>query len=510
MDRKDQDIQKVATELIGLIQKESLSKATNKLMAFNQDGKAGRFNLIRLLISYAQQRNDIAIVGWALEAFEAMKSKAPKDQTLYYDVANGYQVFYELSVKEDRINAYEQEKVLRAAIKYFGKAGTDPMALTNLGNLYDYIGRPVEAIKYYDLALKRDKAFGMALGNKAQALETLAPISGYVNTYLIKAHQLYIEALSHEQSVQDIGGSYAVEHFKHRSDYIAEQFKKIGRTDLLTVDLAHTHQEAAITDELVKFYIEFCYRDELYLNLHLSDNYANASIGDNLFPVLRTGVEDDDKQYVEDIAFRFNEISEAFISARMALVQSQYTSSAFSSISEQTVLVDNLDYSVSNIYVGHLKMAYKEAFSTLDKIAVLLNHYLELGHPEESVYYHNVWFEKDADEKQPQISDRVKSEPYLVGLYLLCQDLRGSKYSHLRNALTHRYARTYRVINGPKGTYTFEELSDITTDVMYKVKCAITYLSLFITRKERAKHGRQQGLVIDMPLSTRQNLDIWQ
>lgn len=508
MNNKSLSVQQVAGELIGLIRKKELLKATNKLMAFNQDGKVGRFNLIRLLISYSQQKNDAVVVRWALEAFETMKSKAPNDQKLYYDVANGYQVLYELKVQEDRTNAYEQEGVLRSAINYFEKAGANPMALTNLGNLYDYIGRPIEAIKYYDLALKKDDTFGMALGNKAQALETLAHVSGYTNTYLIKAYQLYKEALSNEQSVQDIGGSYAIEHFKGHSDHIAEQFKKIGRPDLLTSNLTHAHQEAPNNDELTQFYIDFCYRNELYLNLHLSDNYANASIGDRLFPVLRTGVKDDDKQYVEDIAFRFNEISESFISARMALVQSQYTNSAFSFISEQTILVDNLDYSVSNIYVGYLKMAYKEAFSTLDKIAVLLNHYLDLGYSEESVYYHNVWFEKNTDEKSPKISKKIKSEPYLVGLYLLCQDL-WSRYSHLRNALTHRYVRIYRIINGPKGTYTFEELSDITTDVMYKVKCAITYLSLFITRNEHFKHEHQQGLVIDMPLSTRQNLDIW-
>jgi len=55
------------------------------------------------------------------------------------------------------------------------------------------------------------------------------------------------------------------------------------------------------------------------------------------------------------------------------------------------------DHSASNIYVGHLKMAYKEAFAALDKIAVLINHYLDLGLPEQQCYYGTVWYEHGPD-----------------------------------------------------------------------------------------------------------------
>jgi hypothetical protein len=80
----------------------------------------------------------------------------------------------------------------------------------------------------------------------------------------------------------------------------------------------------------------------------------------------------------------------------MSLVQSQYTTPDFSAISQQTTLVNLLDYSVSNIYVGQLKSAYKEAFSALDKIAILVNHYLDLGFPEDRCDYRNVWYEHNA------------------------------------------------------------------------------------------------------------------
>ncbi len=250
----------------------------------------------------------------------------------------------------------------------------------------------------------------------------------------------------------------------------------------------------------------------MYLNLHLVDKTASASVGDSVVPQLITRISDGDGQhYVNDIIFRLNEITEAYVTARMSLVQSQYTNPDFSAISNQTTLVNLLDYSVSNIYVGHLKLAYKEAFSALDKIAVLINHYLGLGFSEDRCYYRNVWYEYDTNgemQDPPIIASKVKAEGYrLFGLYLLCQELCGSKYSHIRNALTHRYLRVYRAVKGPKGTYMFEDLTQITIDVLYKIKCAIMYVSLFIESKEGAKRG--EGMMAQMPLSTKQNLDIW-
>jgi hypothetical protein len=67
--------------------------------------------------------------------------------------------------------------------------------------------------------------------------------------------------------------------------------------------------------------------------------------------------------------------------------------------------------------------------------------------------------------------------------------------------------RIYGAIKGPEGTYLFEELTRITIEVLYKVKCAIMYVSLFIESKEASKHGT--GLTVEMPLETGQNLDIW-
>ena len=494
----------------------SHDRAIEKMVSFQGDRQITRFSLLQLVIATGQEVRNRQLIQVGLDAFERLKAKLPKgDPTLYYNVATGYQELYAFQLGQDGANIFGCENTIASALKYAARApATDPRVLTNLGNLYDEIGRPVEAIDCYERALAIDGNFGMALGNKAIAMQTLAPIVRYPTGYYIYAHQLYQAAFAHEQSILDVGGPAALEAFQTHDRSLVQWFTQRGQADKLNQDMRHDRHDDSAMSDFVKFYSEFCVHHDLYLNTHLVDRLAPASIGDSVVPQLITRAGDEDEQqYVCDIMFRLNEITEAYITARMALVQSQNTNDDLSTISNQTTLINLLDYSVSNIYVGHLKTAYKEAFSALDKIAVLINHYLGLGLKEDRCYYRTVWYEHDeaGEPVQPTvIAQQVKDQGYrLFGLYLLCQELCGSKYSHIRNALTHRYARVYRAVAGPKGTYTFEELTQTTIDALYKIKCAIMYISLFIEAKEQAKRGKETGSAINMPLNTDQNLDLW-
>lgn len=487
-------------------------RAVNKIMAFRPDGDVTRYTLVRMLVSIGQINRDERLVDCALQTFQRIKSKAPKDPGLYYDIANGYQTLYELRIAEGA-SPFECEQVVDQALKYFGKAGQDdPRVLTNRGNLHDMLGRPVEAIDCYEAAMQLDTAFGMAIGNKGMAVEYLAPIATYPATCRIYAHQLYQEALQHEGSIRQVGGDEALASFRLRDASLVRAFSDAGRAGLLDQDLRHEHYDESSLSPFVRFYTEFCVRHRLYLNLHIYDHTAAASIGDTVIPRFVTDTSERAFEDVNDIAFRLNEISESFMTARLALVQSQLTSDDLSAVSEQTTLINLYDYSASNVYVGCLKSAYKEAFGVLDKIAVLLNHYLGLGLQEDRCYYRSVWYVHGPDGSPldpPVIAPQVKQQGWrLFGLYLLCQDLCGSRYSQIRNALTHRYLRVYRMVDGPKGTYTFEELTRIAIEALYQIKCAIMYALLFIEANEHAKHSGTDR-VGTIPLSTRQHLDLW-
>jgi hypothetical protein len=339
----------------------------------------------------------------------------------------------------------------------------------------------------------------------------LAPVTRYPVTHLIQAHQLYQQALANPDSIAIAGLDGSLDSFRAADDAIVRYLTDPGQADRLDQDLRHEAHDDSALSGFVQFYTRFCLRQDLYLNLHLADRSAQASVGDEIVPPLVTSSEDgNQEQRVSDIMFRLNEIIESYSTARMALVQSQYVRDDFSALSEQTTLVNLLDYSASNIYVGHLKMAYKEAFSALDKIAILLNHYIGLGIPEEKCNYRTVWYEHGAGGTpvEPRVvSAKVKEQGWrLFGLYLLHHEV-GGKYADIRNILTHRYLRVFRTVKGPQHTYLFEDLTTITTEILYKVKCAIVYMSLFIHSKEQSTPG--EAPAVSIALNTNQHLDLW-
>lgn len=144
----------------------------------------------------------------------------------------------------------------------FKQVGTDD-TIVNLGNLYDEIGRPLEAIVTYEKVTARTPGFGMAIGNKALAVENLAPISEYQAAYLVYAHQLYEQALSHKESVIEHGGVHSLHDFTSRRNNIAAHLKHTGHEDWLERDLAHDAFNAEDYLEDEASYVQFCLENDL-------------------------------------------------------------------------------------------------------------------------------------------------------------------------------------------------------------------------------------------------------
>lgn len=188
-------------EILVLLKKQNdHDAAVAKIIGFRGKKPATRYTLIQVLLSTGQHYKDRELIQCALDAFDKVKAKAPNDSALYYDIATCYQELYDLRRRSDGANIFDCEDLIKQSLKYAQKASaSDPRVLTNLGNLYDTVGRPVDAIDCYDRALRRDESFGMAMGNKAMVVEALAPITSYSTTYMIYAHQLYQSALTHQQ-----------------------------------------------------------------------------------------------------------------------------------------------------------------------------------------------------------------------------------------------------------------------------------------------------------------------
>jgi LA2681-like HEPN len=165
-------------------------------------------------------------------------------------------------------------------------------------------------------------------------------------------------------------------------------------------------------------------------------------------------------------------------------------------------------------------MAFRMAYSILDKIAYFLNHYLALGIPEKRISFRTIWREKD----NGPVRDRfAKSENWpLRGLFWLSKDLfeenmrdstepEARAVAELRNHLEHKYVKVHEMLLPPMSvgdpfhdtlayTITRSDLERRTLRLMQLARSALIYLSLGMHREERQRAKGKKGLTATMSL----------
>jgi hypothetical protein len=118
----------------------------------------------------------------------------------------------------------------------------------------------------------------------------------------------------------------------------------------------------------------------------------------------------------------FNQMKQEFVSARWLYFQGVRGNGVH--FSDRDVLLHNtLDYPSYGLAIEHVRLAFRVAYSLLDKIAFFLNDYLQLGIPEKSVYFRSVWYDKGSGREQNLRSEFILLQNWhLRGLFWLAQD----------------------------------------------------------------------------------------
>jgi hypothetical protein len=322
--------------------------------------------------------------------------------------------------------------------------------LTNLGNAMSHIGRPVEAIEYWTRAVERCSRFYMALGNKGYGLSHYAASVhdvGHTNLILRFAHadlssalspkaRRYLEVSAHETFERvkaDIEGYLSAEYLQ--TDPEVESFS-----------LGDSEEEIS--------YRRWCLDNRLFVNpLNDLGPYSIAATDALMLPPIVTNYEEGPSG--PSILGLYNQLKQEFASARYIYyegIQPQYTH--FSD--KDVYLYDTLDYPFYSLAAEKIKIAFRMAYSILDKIAFFLNHYMGLGVPDDKVYFRTIWYkdQKKAKSLAP-IFQELQNWP-LHGLFWVSKDLFENKpgfqdtlepdareLSQIRHALEHRYLKLH-------------------------------------------------------------------
>ncbi len=452
-------------------------------------------------IDKASDQSDLETLSQCLARCEKMlKSARNADRPLiYYFQANIFSAIREIKANDETylLSWVQPERTsevlaLRQSIRDRHFHHLDKVRrcqiLTNLGGVFNAIGRPIEALEMWDSALRIIPQFAMALGNRGFGLCDYSGAlydRGHQNIFLMQALGNFRQALS-SQSVWD-------------SEYpnsVREKFQT--RANQIKAFLDHNFDESHFkphnwplgTSKNEQKFRKWRLDNQLFLN-PLNDLDAWPIAAHDVFHI-------PDHSYGIDEKPRFVQfydlLKQEYVAACLLLfegIQGKHNHYA----DKKNLVFEHGDGSIGGAKVEKQKMAFRSAYSILDKIAIFLNEYYDLGKGRRVLSFRTVWHDgKDINSRIPQNNWRLR------GLYALSLDLFDSEFretalphaellNDVRNAAEHRFLQVYE--DG-----TIFQSDDITTRVAYSElyrlalrmlkisRAALIYLSLSMYHQE--------------------------
>ncbi|MGD2092363.1 MAG: LA2681 family HEPN domain-containing protein [Candidatus Aminicenantes bacterium] len=431
-----------------------------------------------------------------LKELEKRKDIAP---SVYYNLANGCWTLYNFKRFKDPTACYLKPSELYKVRKYLLKAielkpkGKKFLAQiwTNLGNCFDYLGRVVDALECYEMALKYKPDHGMAMGNKGIAFFYYANVTGsHQETFLYESYSLISDAI---KLGVDPGTANDFQV------YLNSLEKFFAGSEMLETQISFPGCKAESADKFEKFLISFCLKNRLYLNICNACQKCDNAIGDTVgikSMIVSLKSSDGKLEPFYALANHLNHIKQDYVTARFLLVQSQYKELNLDFVNRKLKLTDTLDYSLHNIRIQLIKTAFRAFYDVLDKTSIFINNYLDLGIPVDKVYFRNVWF-SDYNKKREKIHEKMKGMKNfaLNAIYDIFHEFeKNGRYNRLRstrNALTHRFVNI-RLMQENEDEENMSEgaLFEQTVELARIARNVIIYLMNMVNLEEKAKEEK--------------------
>jgi hypothetical protein len=445
------------------------------------------------MIDLGSDKGDGPLIVRGMEYTSKALSKArvaDAQAPLLYNLANGSLALWDIRAKECMAKGsldctyIEAKKYFRQAIDLVQSHDLpiDPQLFVNYGNCLDSVSRRIDAVAWYDKAIKIDDRMPLALGNKAMTLYRLARLArGHTHSFLLEAKRLLEQALS--QPLEP----HSADVFQRYYDAVSAFFRGHGEMEAEKV-----HSTKSIS-EFHTFLRNFCLHHELYLTPSTLVGKDNCTVyGDPMFISGLVASIDDDEKFDRYITF-LNQIKQDYVLARYFLVQSQYQSNVVEAIDRDVELYYPLDYSIYSSYIEMLKLSARLAVDVLDKVAYFAWDYCKVGEPEEdAVNFRNLWSTRSNPlTLRPQLASIGNN--YLFALLDLSLELR--KEGHLeamynrRNSLTHKFLVVHDMIlpsdsNADIPRIEYDDFLEECIETVQLARAAVMYLIMFVDSQE--------------------------
>jgi hypothetical protein len=401
---------------------------------------------------------------------------------------------------------------LRCAVDADGLSTLHPteraMIQTNLANQLNTAGRVVDAVEEWNNALAANSKFAMALGNRGYGWFNYSRAHydpGHKHVFLYRAHQSLSAALAKDA---DWGSAppRAREFFTELREEIDKRIDIENLRETVRLDghgLGRSQKERA--------YRRWCLDNCLFLNpLNDLGAYSIAAQDVLSLPSYNTPINEGPTL----IGF-FNQLKQEFASSRWQLYEGTLGDTPH--FSDRNVkLLNTMDYPSYSLSTEKVKLAFRSAYSLLDKIAFFLNDYLGLTIPLRDVSFPSIWFEKRGTTTLRPAFQKSRNWP-LRGLYWLAMDFVDKEFRvstapdardfyEIRNHLEHRYLKVHE-FSPPKPTYGLQpdgyrydrlahsigrrELNAKTLRLFKLTRAALIYMCLAMKEEERQRSERK-------------------
>jgi hypothetical protein len=436
----------------------------------------------------------------------------PNKILYHYDLSNGWSYLKQIKYQDRQelwdFQLQEITKIifnLRKAISIEGFEDINPIRkcqiYTNLGNTFSFIGRCIEAQESWNKALEIIPDFVMAMANKGYGLY-------FYRQYLF------------DNSHKTIFGIYSG-HYIHLTIDDKEKFEP-GAWQFFSTFYNDLKKHLSIEDirkppnlnefslgnnKRLKNYRKWALKNILYINpINDLGNFTSASHDCLNLSHLVFEINSPPIYFT-----LYNQIKQEYGTARFIYYESIQRYKPHYSDTD-IVILETGEAAKYSYYVEQLKISYKLAYSTLDKIAFLLNDYLKLGIPQNEVSFRSLWYEKKTKDKPNTLKPFFQKSKNLAlrGLFWLSKDLyekgqdfdtviepEAQEIAFIRNYIEHK---AFKVVSDffPYPDH-FDESKDIaycisrgnlerkTLKLLKMTRAAIIYVSLAIDKEESNK-----------------------
>jgi tetratricopeptide (TPR) repeat protein len=396
---------------------------------------------------------------------------------------------------------------------------------TNLANLLSTLGRTNDAIEYWDKAIETIPNFGMALGGKGIGLMDFAETLIYDNS---RAEMfLYSEDLLQRALSSNTVEEHARAAFQKRLNSITQFLDKMKvKRSLLKKREPIKFYSEGFWERFWNRYIKakpkkksalelresdyrfWCWYHKLVLNnLNLIEYYRENADYIHMPSMVTYGAAGMPKYYPY-----FNQLKQEYISARYLCYEGQKDEYTSHFSDKDVYIIDTYRGERNDLHIEKIKLAFKTAYSILDKISFFINEFYDLKQ-NKNFNFRNVWY-KDLKERNGLLDAFRSRENWpLRGLFWLSKDIayeNNDSYSiepeaegikNIRDHLEHKFLRVMMFpFNEETPAISERELLGKTLKLLKLTNSALTYLSLAIGIEESQKPEQPSDGGIIMPI----------